>query len=110
MINKYQNIIPIFTLLLLSSLFLYFFGRYGYDWSDNSFIRGYAYQLISGKKLNESLHFSLRFVLFVSSIYYKIFGQFEYTVLFERFLFYLVMALKVFITYKMFFVERGRFS
>lgn len=81
-------------LLSLSIIFLFIYGRYGYEGSDTSYMRGFSQSLINGKKLGETLNFPMTPVsLYITTIYYKIFGGFKYVVLGERFLHYVCISL-----------------
>ena len=57
-------------------------------------VRGFSQSLLSGKKLGETLNFPMTpMSLYITTIYYKIFGGFKYAVLGERFLHYICISL-----------------
>ena len=49
------------------------------------------------------------FTLFSSAIYHKIFGALEYAVLFDRYIFYVLMGFKSFFTSLIFLKEEKKF-
>ncbi len=90
---RFVSKIELVLLFLLPIICVFLFGVFGYDLTDNSYMRGYAYSMLNGKKLYQDLFSRLPpggFLL--QKWFYGIVGEF-YPIFINRLLFYFNNAL-----------------
>ena len=84
-------------ILAITILFTVLYGTRGIEGSDTSYLRGFSYDLINGKKLKENIFFSFPFTLFFSSLIYL--PMITGNVLFERFCHFFLIGLISFFSF-----------
>ena len=90
-LNYSPIIFSTLIVLTITIIFTLMYGTHGIEGSDTSYLRGFSYDLIHGKKLKENIFFSFPFTLFFSSLIYL--PMITGNVLLERFFHFLLIGI-----------------